>query len=690
MVYNESVQEQLSFEKNERNKKRRLVVLFIFFIALFIGVVVRLTTLQVLDAEKLRAEAKDQYEKKITLQAKRGSILDRNGEVLASNTTLYSYEVDKKGAGDSLPRLIEIFSKTFGKPKSFFESKLKRKQNYIPLVRQVDAETLRNKIPESFKGLTVYKEPKRLYHHKTAAGQLLGSTDIDNKGIMGLELSLNEQLRGEKGYVTLLKDGLGGARPEIEYPRVNPTNGSTFFLTIDLALQFIAEEELRIGAEKNKAESGLALMMDPKTGELLAVAQYPSMDPMNPSSCNQKDQKLKMITDRVEPGSVYKIVTVASALEDKLVTPEQLFDAEDGTWVVPIGKGRIRKIVDDHPHKIISVQRAMEVSSNIVMAKISNVVGAERFFKMSRAFGFGSPTGIELPGENRGVLKKPSSWSRTTLNTMAFGYEVGVTPLQLLCAYSVIANGGYLVRPHIIKKEVDANGNILHELQTEIIRKVLSSSTVDIMKEMFEGVVDTGTATSVRIPGVRIAGKTGTAKRNINGRYEPGKYTATFVGFYPVEDPKIVCLVMLDNPKGGSYYGGMTSGPVFRAIAERIITTTDRLGNVSIEQPVMVQQQLPEQQQYSQPIPETRVEDSMMIQPMQGYSPEERVVPNLLGQSVRKAVGILSSGRLDPVVEGFGVVISQEPTAGKVVSLGTKVILKCEPKSVTLQPHGLN
>jgi len=331
----------------------------------------------------------------------------------------------------------------------------------------------------------------------------------------------------------------------------------------------------------------------------------------------------------------------------------------------------------------------MEVSSNIVMAKISNIVGAERFYRMGRSFGFGSPTGIELPGENRGIFKKPSDWSRTTLNTMAFGYEVGVTPLQLVCAYSVIANGGYLVRPHIIKREIDAEGKTVYETQTETIRKVLSPSTVAIMKELFEGVVDSGTATSVRIPGVRIAGKTGTAKRHINGRYEPGKYTASFIGFYPIEDPKIVCLVMLDNPRGGYYYGGLTSGPVFKAIAERIIMTTDRLGNVTIEQPVMTQH-IPEPQQKSEPVQQHQIDDSMTIQPMQQYSPEERVVPNLLGQSVRKAVGILSNGQLDAVVAGSGVVISQEPIAGTIVSPGTKVLLKCEPKSVTLQTSGVN
>ncbi|MBI3190056.1 MAG: PASTA domain-containing protein [Ignavibacteriales bacterium] len=507
---------------------------------------------------------------------------------------------------------------------------------------------------------------------------------------MGLELSLNERLHGKKGYVIFRKDGLGGVRPEVEYPRVEPTNGNSFYLTIDLALQFIAEEELRIGAEKNNAESGLVILMDPKTGEILATAQYPPMDPMEPSTCDQKNQKLRIITDRIEPGSVFKIVTASAAFENNLVIPEQLFNAENGKWAVPIGRGRLRRIVDDHPHGIVSVQRAMEVSSNIVMAKVSNIVGAERFYKMGRAFGFGSPTGIELPGENRGILKKPSDWSRTTLNTMAFGYEVGVTPLQLLNAYAVIANGGYLIKPHIIKKEVDAKGTIVSETQTETIRRVLSPATVQIMKQLFEGVVDSGTATAVRIPGIRIAGKTGTAKRHVNGRYEPGKYTASFVGFYPVEDPKIVCLVMLDNPKGGSYYGGLTSGPVFKAIAERIITTTDRLGQISIQQPVIAQQQLVEPKIDKLSSSKTQFDDSMLIQPRQEYSPEERVVPNLQGCSVRKAVGILSGDQLDPVVDGYGIVISQDPIAGAVVRPGTKVLLRCEPKSVTVQTHGLN
>ncbi|TAK59892.1 MAG: PASTA domain-containing protein [Bacteroidetes bacterium] len=689
MVYNEPVPSAAPRGISDHSKKIRLRILLVFFMVLFLAVVYHLVKLQVLQSEEYKEKAKKQYESKVELAAVRGSICDRTGQPMASNTMLYSYAADPKCLNDSLEkRIVDVFAKAFGIPRKYYAKKMKPNSHYVWLARLVDPDTLRCKIPDKMAGLTVFKEPKRLYHHKTVAGQLLGTTDIDNKGIMGLELSLNKKLSGAPGFIIMQKDGLGGERPEIEYPRVEPQNGNTIHLTIDLALQFIAEDELRIGVEKNNAESGLVIMMDPKTGEILTVAQYPSLDPRNPSSCSQKDQKLKLITDRIEPGSVFKIVTASAALEDHLVTPDQLFFAENGKWVVPIGRGRVRKIVDDHPHGMVTVQEAMEVSSNIVMAKISNIVGAERFYKMARAYGFGSPTTVELPGEIRGVLKKPNNWSRTTLNTMAFGYEVGVTPLQLVCAYSVVANGGYLMRPYIVKKELDANGMVVSETYPQTIRKVISPATLKVLSAMFEGVVDSGTATAVQIQGLRIAGKTGTAKRNINGHYEPGKYTASFVGFYPVEDPKIVCLVMLDNPKGGSYYGGLTSGPVFKAIAERIMTTTDILGPIAQPQPVFASDPLRQSQQQAQNT--TPVDDTMVIQPQEKYSPEERVVPNVQGYSKRKAMSLLSHGQLDVVVDGIGVVISQEPAAGTVVHPRTKVFLRCEPKTLSAQGQGLD
>ena len=283
----------------------------------------------------------------------------------------------------------------------------------------------------------------------------------------------------------------------------------------------------------------------------------------------------------------------------------------------------------------------------------------------------------------------------SSLNTMAFGYEVGVTPLQLVCAYGVIANGGYLMKPYIVEKEVDASGHVVIENHPQTIRQVVSPSTVAIMKQLFEEVVDSGTATAAQIPGFRIAGKTGTAKRNINGHYEKGKYTASFIGFYPVEDPKIVCLVMLDNPKGPSYFGGLTSAPVFKAITERVINTTDVLGQLTLPKSDLAkntQKQLPSVEKINKAIAQAQnqTKDSMLISPMEEHSPEESVVPNVQGYSVRKAISLLSGERLDPIVEGLGVVISQDPVAGTIVRPGTKVTLKCDAKTLSVQNPGVN
>ncbi len=690
MVYSQPLSPE-SPERQERSRTKRVRVLIVGFVALFLAVAYYLVRLQVIESEAYRKLADGQYKTRKELPAIRGSICDRNGTVIASNTLLWTYVADPKCAGDSAcDALATVFARAFGGTKEAFRKKMKPKSHYSYLARLVDPETLRCEIPEKMKGLIVLKEPTRLYYHKTVAGQLVGTTDVDNRGIMGLELSLNKKLEGKDGYIVKQRDGLGRETAEIEYPRSNPVNGHSIYLTIDLRLQFIAEEELKAGVEKNKAESGIALMMNPKTGEILAFAQYPPVDPAQPSSSEQKDQKLKLVTDRIEPGSVFKIVTASAAIENHVVTPDQLFSAESGKWAVPIGRGRVRRIIDDHPHGIISVQRAMAVSSNIVMAKISNLVGPELFYKMARAYGFGNLTNVELPGEVRGRLSKPSDWSGTTLNTMAFGYEVGVTPLQLLCAYGVVANGGYLMKPYIVDREVDAQGNTVSKNNPQTIRKVISPETVEIMTRMFEEVVDSGTATSAQITGLRIAGKTGTAKRNIKGHYEKGKYTASFIGFYPVEDPKIVCLVMMDNPKGASIYGGLTSAPVFRSIALRAINTTDALGILRLNTGDSTSLPIPI------PLPDgniagrisSREQDSMIIQPMETLSPEDRIVPNVKGMSVRQALSLLTEGQFAPVVEGSGVVVNQEPPAGTIVRPGSRILLTCETKTITVQSRG--
>ena len=279
------------------------------------------------------------------------------------------------------------------------------------------------------------------------------------EGLDGLELAYDDILRGEDGYVVMQVDGLGHLRPSVDFPRVDPVHGYDLILTLDIDYQSIAEEELRKGVERTKAVGGLVVMLDPRTGEVLAMVNTRSLDPSDDRAGSPP--KNRIITDMFEPGSVFKVVTASAALEREAVTLDQTFDAEGGRYLVHLPGGRTRLITDAHPYGIVTFREAIEVSSNIVFAKVSDLIGVEAMYTTARKFGFGTKTGIELPGEVSGQLKKPTEWSGTTLNTMAYGYEVGVTPMQIACAYGAIANGGVLMRPFLVRR-------VLHGTEGEV------------------------------------------------------------------------------------------------------------------------------------------------------------------------------------------------------------------------------
>ena len=442
-------------------------------------------------------------------------------------------------------------------------------------------------------------------------------------------------------------------------------------LTLDAELQSIAEKELQKGVEANQADRGIVVMMNTRTGEVLAIGQYPTIDPNKFGSYDLADQKLRAVTDVFEPGSVFKIVTASAALEHHLVNPDQKFFAENGKYAVP---GRAKPIVDTHEYGWITFREAMAYSSNIVMAKISDVIGSERMYKMARDYGFGISTNIDYPGEVRGSLKKPAEWSGTTLNTLAYGYEVQVTPLQIAAAYCVVANGGMLVKPMLIKKEIDPLGQILNEYQPQNIRRVISEATAGTLKTFFQDVVSYGTGKPATIEGVNVAGKTGTSKKFVEGKYEPGSYTASFVGFFPSENPQVVCLVMIDNPRAGTYYGGTTSAPVFRAITERVVGTSDLFASTA-----------PPHQSVTQDVVAQEGKNVMQKAKRQKISVPDiaNVVPDVRGMSVRRAVSVLRLRKLEPVVSGSGTVRTQTPNAGQPLKTGAKVTLVCQQKSFT-------
>jgi len=697
--------------------RRRILAVKAVLAVMFVVVALRLVQVQIFDAAAYQAQARRQYEKPQEIPALRGTIVDRSGRPLVTNALFVSFGADPSMVGDREREVADRFAAAFGRPRSVYMEKFASgSRHFVWLERGVNPAAEARIGAGTLPGVVTIPAPRRLYPYGRVAGQVLGFTGVDNNGLGGLELQLDSLLRGKNGRLTLQRDGLNRQRQSVDYPRVDPVNGDAVTLTLDIEYQSIAEEELRRGIERNRAESGLVAMMDPATGEVLAMANEPSINPADPGASDPQVMRNRVVTDMFEPGSVFKVVTASAALEAKKVSLAQKFNAEGGTYRPRLRNGKVRNtITDTHPHGVITFQEAMEVSSNIVLAKVSDLVGADALFTMARAYGFGTETGIELPGEVRGELKHPSGWSGTTLNSMAYGYEVGVTPLQILAAYGAVANGGTLMKPYIVRSVVAADGNVVVEHRPERIRRVVTPSTAALLVQVFRGVVERGTGITARLSGVSVAGKTGTARRAIDGKYSTSDYTASFVGFFPSEAPAVVCLVMIENPRDRGYTGSLAAAPVFRAIAERIYAISGRfrahgsalhasgatlvvpdvttlapaaarsllagLGfDVNIRgEGTVVTHQSPEAG--ARCAPQSTVElTTADASPAAGGVV---AVPDVRGQAIRRAVTRLSLVHLDATVRGSGVVVAQDPLPGSRVRAGTPVALRCDPGTLT-------
>ena len=699
----------------------RLFFLKFVLVVAFVAIAGRLVKIQILDGPKFQAVAKKQYEQKFILPPVRGNIYDRSGNILVSNTMFVSFAADPKIIGDNVDRVALHFSKIFGKPASHYAAKLRNTEEgrrFVWLERRIRPDIARRLEVQKLEGVVVVNEPKRLYHYDDLAGALIGFTDIDNKGISGVELSCDDDLSGTSGSMTMQRDGLGRTRPSADYPTIAPIDGHHVSLTIDLSYQAIVEEELKKGVTVNKADGGLAVMLNPKTGEILALSTYPGVNPNEVSKYDVRTARNRIVTDMFEPGSVFKIVTASAAYEHNLIPPEKRFNAENGIYKVALRGGKFRTITDSHKHDVLTFQEAMEQSSNIVMAKAGNIIGPENLYRQARDFGFGIPTGVDLAGEVRGRLKKPHQWSGTTLQTLAYGYEVAVTPLQIAAAYAAVANNGELMKPFVIAQVVDADGNRIREQLPQRIRQVVSNETASLLSKALEGVVERGTASEVRINGVRIAGKTGTARRIIDGKYEAGYYTASFVGFFPVEDPQVVCLVMMDNPRSRGYYGGSTSGPIFHAIAERVVHTSWKFSRPAASPSGTEEKEtttVPDVRNVQKAIAGKILEGRGLKGQMFGngdvvvrQSPDPGAiaekgdvirlalndepvtdtkglvaVPDVRKMTIRRAINRLVIDDFDIEVQGSGLVVNQYPPSGQKAMAGSKVRLVCEPPPIS-------
>ena len=495
------------------------------------------------------------------------------------------------------------------------------------------------------RGLIRVKEPKRSFTHGPLAAQLIGTTDVDNNGLTGLELHYDGILRGQSGFVVMQRDGRGRLRPGVDPEREAPRNGQGLQLTIDLELQRVAEQELARGVRDAGAVSGTVIAIEPATGEILAMASFPSFNPNRLNTATDDAIRIRSVTDQYEPGSTMKAITAAALLEERKLAADDKVNGLNG--VLKMAGGAV--ITDDHPVGQTTFRGALEQSSNVVFATLAEQLHDRVFYKYVRDFGFGIASGIDLPGEVRGRLKRPNEFGPSTKQFMSFGYGISATALQVLDAYAAIANGGILMQPHVVKGILTTDGDVDVAIAPQQIRRVVSVETARILTDMLVGVVERGTGQEARISGVRIAGKTGTAQQLTLGQYGKQNYTASFVGFYPADKPRVAMIVMLDRPIT-SIYGGTTAAPIFRRIVQKTMT--------------MLQLDAVTQQ---------RIAASSEVDTV--------IVPDVRGLGLSTADSVLRRlGLRAEMTAGAGLILRQNPANGSRIERGTSVNVQGQPQ----------
>jgi cell division protein FtsI/penicillin-binding protein 2 len=704
------------------NPNRRITLFMLLLLGLLSIVYIRLFNIQVLNSDTYRLAARKQYESKITLKPLRGAILDRKLNPLVMSVDCFSFAADPNMVDDR-DSIANLFSSVFGKESAYYLDKLNSGNNsFVWLERRTD-ERLSATSPHSqalfgnanLSGVIKINESKRINNYGNLAAKVIGLTDIDNIGISGIEMQYNDSLTGTDGFVIMQKDGLGRKRPAAEYPRTEPTNGNNIVLTLDMNIQKIVEEELDNAVYANDADGAKCVVMSVRTGEILGI--YSSVKPDNESSVTR--DKLSVVTDLYEPGSTFKLVTAAAALEEGI---------QDRNDIIQIHGGELQvanlRITDAHKFNSLSFQQVIEQSSNVGMIQVATKLGEKRFYKYARDFGFGALTGIDFPGESKGILKRPVEFSPVSLKFMAIGYEILVTALQMTSAYAAIANNGIMMKPYLVKKIMSPDGSVIRENNPTIVREVVSKSNAETLTDLLYGVVERGTGVEAKVSGIKIAGKTGTAQKLVKGKYSKDSYTSSFIGYFPADDPAIVISVIIDAPKADGYYGGRVAAPVFRSIAGKIINLTGKEFNHYLDN--LPQTTLPVVDSREEKVSTTdlnltgfelgdavriltekRIKYEISAPGGSAMIPKNEFVvigqevlsggkiklilqnkmarevaplsnmPDLSGLSLRKAIKLISNFGLEFSVTGSGRVLRQEPTPGTVLNPSSKILIYC-------------
>ncbi len=645
------------------------------FAVIFVAIGVKLVIVQAVQGFYYHKVAQDQYESRVVLRANRGLIFDRNGSLIVSNSYGYSYAADPRllNPGEK-KEIADKFAAVLDTPATYFRKRLDTKLRFVWLAR--DLTPAQSAALQNFKiyGLIRLQEQRRIYPYGSSAGQILGFINVDGKGGSGVELEFDSLLAGTNGYEIMQRDGLGRKMPSVSYPKVNPVPGCNVQLTIDMNIEQIVEQELEAGIRRTDAKAGTAVFMDPYTGEILAMANYPSFDPAEYDKYPYADSRDRAITDVYEPGSTFKIVTASAALEEGIEKPNDMIFADNGSYDL---YGRI--IRDFEASGWITFRRAVELSSNIAFSKVGRKIGENKFYRYARDFGFGTPTGIALPGEVSGELPKPYDWSKVSLSFMSFGYGVLVTTLQMAQAYAAVANGGVLMKPYIISKITAPDGQVIYRNTPMAIRRVVTPDVAHTLTGLFVDVVEHGTGQNARMEDLLIAGKTGTAQKLVDGKYSKEFYHASFAGFFPIPNPQIVGYIMIDSPLRG-YTGGAVAAPIFKRIAERIYGIMRRRGVSPADNGIRMASNGAEDK--------NNIAGSYESSLSKDETGKVRV-PDVSFLDYSTAATILTDFGLRASASGpqHFVVLSEKPSAGTMVDRGSTIELKvADASSITRIP----
>jgi cell division protein FtsI (penicillin-binding protein 3) len=683
--------------QSKKSAQTRIFILGIMMLLWSFVVLARLFDLQLVRHGEMQDKALRQQQHVVNIVPHRGVIYDRQHRELAISVDVDSLAAwgsqikDAKASAHTLARLLRMDSKEI-------ESKLTSTRGFVWIKRKLDKPEADAVRALNLKGLEFIKESKRFYPKRELAAQVLGYVGLDNEGLGGIEHYYDNRIKGAPGRFFVLVDA---RRQRYGRKEDSRSPGDDAILTIDENIQYITQKALDSAMEATRSEGGTAIVMNPRTGEILALANSPDFNPNSYKATGPDTWKNRAVQSIYEPGSTFKMITVAAALEEGLTTPEEVIDCQMGAIVLA------GHTIHDHERLgALTVTQVIEKSSDVGAIKLGLRLGDERFYKFIRAFGFGSPTGVDLPGEAKGIARDPSQWSKISVGAISMGQEVGVTPLQILHAVSTIANDGVSMRPFLTKAIVDPSGKWVLTNMPQSTR-VISARTAVTMKKMLEGVILEGTGRKAKLEGYTAAGKTGTAQKTDpqTGRYYHNKYVASFAGFTPVNNPELAIIVVLDSPEGYLHQGGQVAAPVWKEIAEQTL----RYLNVPPDLPLMnvAKKSAPAvrseevsdfepnsafERATSQTTPlrmvssnysvrpvgnsrnegETRVEEEKSFRATENTIP----VPSLLGKSLRQAAVDCQQVGLELEVVGSGFVVNQHPMAGTLVPPQSRIVAK--------------